>query len=87
MSLSGASGLHYAETAEKISRDLALDGAAYSAPTRIDMVTAIWSLRASTAASTGMAPPSGGTDLISHLQQTLSPGMVRGLFVPALAEL
>jgi hypothetical protein len=30
MSLSGASGFHYAETAEEISRDLALDGAAYS---------------------------------------------------------
>jgi hypothetical protein len=44
MILSGASGFHYAETAEEISRDLALDGAAYSAPTR-SVRTLIWSLR------------------------------------------
>jgi hypothetical protein len=31
-------------------------------------------------------PSSGGTDLISYLEQTLSLGIVRGLFVPALAE-
>jgi hypothetical protein len=59
MSLSGASGFHYAETAEEISRDLALDGAAYSVPTRI-VRTLIWSLRASTTASTEVAPPSAG---------------------------
>jgi outer membrane immunogenic protein len=44
MSLTGASGLHYAETAEDISRDLALDGAAYFRTDLIrqdvDMVTA-----------------------------------------------
>ena len=51
------------------------------------MRTLIWSLRASTTARTGVVPPSsGGTDLISYLQQTLSLGIVWGLFVPALAE-
>ena len=79
MSLSGASGFHYAETAEDTSRDLALDGAAYSAPT-CSVRTLIWSLRASNTA--------GGPAIIRmvliqflHFQQTSS-----GLFRHALAE-
>jgi hypothetical protein len=87
MSLTGASGLHYAETAEDISRDLALDGAAYFRTDLIrqdvDMVTARINYRF----QLGVVPPSsGGTDLISYLQRTSSLGIVRGLFVPALAE-
>src|SRR5260370_31291174 len=70
---------------------LASRPAAYSAPTR-SVRTSIWSLRASITTSTGVAPtgvapPSVGTDLISHLQKTLTPRLVRGFFVPALAEL
>jgi hypothetical protein len=38
MSLTGASGFHYAETAEDISRDLALDGAAFGVRRHVSKV-------------------------------------------------
>src|ERR1700693_4419715 len=62
---------------------LSYRSAAYSALT---LSTRMWtsSPLASTTASTGVVRSSGGTDFLFYLQQTLSPGIVRGFFVLAL---